>query len=289
LEENIINQVSKSDTRGPVISFHPMIKGDLFYWERGIWDEDIIRNLTKAKAVILPQTVSRELYALCCTLCPNVFPNYSFRFKWEGKVGDTLLFWSCGIPHPKTWIFPRVETMLGDHPEMGHRPRLPDYPFVIKGTSGGEGSQTWLIEDAQDLKQATEILKNFEMQGIFGFVLQEFIPGLQRDLRVVIIGNHIQSYWRYSTSGFFHNIAKGGQIDARSDPELQAIGRDAVKALYTYTGINMAGFDLVFLKGSNIPLFIEINYTFGRTGLGGSDAFYDIFENEVNQWLETCG
>ncbi len=49
----------------------------------------------------------------------------------------------------------------------------------------------------------------------------------------------------------------------------------------------MAGFDLVFLEGSNIPLFIEINYTFGRTGLGGSDAFYEFFENEVNQWLET--
>ena len=289
MEENIINQESKPDAEGPVISFHPMIKGDIFYWERGIWDEDMVRNLTKARAIILPQTVCRELYFLCRTLCANVFPNYSLRFKWEGKVGDTLLFWSYGIPHPKTWIFPRVETMLGDHPEMSHRPRLPDYPFVIKGTSGGEGSQIWLIEDAQDLKQATEILKNFEMQSLFGFVLQEFISGLQRDLRVVIIGNHIQSYWRCNKSGFFHNIAKGGQIDSRSDPELQAIGRDAVKELCTRTGINMAGFDLVFLEGSNLPLFIEINYTFGRTGLGGSDAFYKLLDNEVNQWLETCG
>ncbi len=289
MEKNIINQETGPDARGPVISFHPMIKGDLFYWERGIWDEDMIRNLTKARAVILPQTVSRELYALCCTLCTNVFPNYSLRFKWDGKVGNTMLFWGYGIPHPKTWIFPRVETLLGDHPEMGHRPGLPDYPFVIKGTGGGGGTQTWLIEDAQDLKQVTEILKHFEMRGIFGFVLQEFIPDLQKDLRVVIIGNHIQSYWRCNTSGFLHNIARGGQIDARSDPELQAIGRDAVKELCNNTGINMAGFDLVFLKGSDIPLFIEINYTFGRTGLGGSDAFYELFENEVNQWLETCG
>ena len=266
-----------------------MIKGGLFYWERCVWDEELVRNLMTARAVILPQTVSRELHALCRTLCANVFPDYSLRFKWDGKVGDTLLFWSYGIPHPETRIFPRVETLLGDHPEMGHRPRLPDYPFVIKGTSGGEGAQTWLIEDARDLEQATEILKHFEIQGIFGFVLQEFIPGLQRDLRVVIVGNHVQSYWRCNTSGFFHNIARGGQIDARSDPELQAIGRDVVKELCNNTGINMAGFDLVFLKGSDIPLFIEINYTFGRTGLGGSDAFYELFENEVNQWLKTCG
>jgi ribosomal protein S6--L-glutamate ligase len=179
--------------------------------------------------------------------------------------------------------------MLGDHSGMGYHPRLLDYPFVITGTSGGEGSQIWLIEDAQDLKQVTKKLKHFEMQGLFGFVLQEFIPNLQRDLRVVIIGNHIQSYWRYNTSDFFHNIARGGQIDAKSDPELQAIGRNAVKELCINTGINMAGFDLVFLEGSNIPLFIEINYTFGRTGLGGSDAFYELLENEVNRWLGTCG
>ncbi|PXF59978.1 MAG: glutathione synthase [Deltaproteobacteria bacterium] len=263
-----------------------MIKGDIFYWERGIWDEDMIHNLTTARAIILPQTVSKELYFLCRTLCANVFPNYDLRFKWEGKVGDSLLFWSFGIPHPRTWIFPRVETMLGDHPEMCHCPRLPDYPFVIKGTGGGEGSQIWLIRNDRDLEQATEILKHFEIQGLFGFVLQEFIPNLQRDLRVVIIGNHIQSYWRCNTSGFLHNIAKGGQIDSLSDPELQAIGRKAVRELCTHTGINMAGFDFVFLEGSNIPLFIEINYTFGRTGLGGSDAFYGLLENEINQWLE---
>ncbi|OPL13157.1 MAG: hypothetical protein AVO38_14060 [delta proteobacterium ML8_D] len=266
-----------------------MIKGDIFYWERGILNEDMVRNLTKARAIILPQTVSRELYSLCHTMCANVFPNYGIRFQWEGKVGDTMLFWSYGIPHPKTWIFPRVETMVGDHPEMGCRPQLPDYPFVMKGTSGGEGSHIWLIRDSQDLKQATEILKHLEIQGIFGFVLQEFIPNLKRDLRVVVIGDHIQSYWRCNKSGFYHNIAKGGQIDARSDPELQAIGRKAVKELCLQTGINLAGFDLVFSEGSNIFLFIEINYTFGRIGLEGSDAFYELLKKEVEQWLKACG
>ena len=281
----IIISESKGDTMGPVISFHPMITGDIFYWERDIWDEALAHNLREARAVILPQTVSRELYTLCHILCPHVFPNYDLRFKWEGKVGDTLLFWSYGAPHPKTWIFPRVETMLGDHPVMMTHFRLPPYPFVIKGTKGGEGTQIWLIEDDHDLKEAIKILRCAEIQGIFGFVLQEFIPGLNRDLRVVVIGTHIESYWRYNRSGFLHNVAQGGKIDTHTDPELQSIGRDAVRNLCNRTGINLAGFDLIFLEGSDTPLFLEINYTFGRTGLGGSDAFYELLKKETKKWL----
>jgi ribosomal protein S6--L-glutamate ligase len=30
---------------------------------------------------------------------------------------------------------------------------------------------------------------------------------------------------------------------------------------------------------------LEINYFFGRRGLGGSDAFYEILKREINTWL----
>ncbi len=274
-------------TRSRIISFHPMIQGDIFFWERDVLDESVVQYLREARAVILAQTVSRELYALCRGLCPHVFPNYDLRFRWGGKLGDTMLFWSYGVPHPKTWVFPCVETILGNHPIMMTHFKLPPYPFVIKGNRGGEGTQTWLIKDDHDLKEAIEIIKCAEIQGNFGFVLQEFIPGLDRDLRVVVIGRHIDSYWRYN-SGFLHNVAQGGEINAHIDPELQAIGRSAVRDLCNRTGINLAGFDLVFLDGSDLPLFLEINYTFGRSGLGGSDAFYRLLKREVNDWLKTC-
>ena len=51
---------------------------------------------------------------------------------------------------------------------------------------------------------------------------------LERDLRVVVIGNQIVSYWR-KAQGFLHNIAQGGEVDVESDPELQAVGREKVK------------------------------------------------------------
>ncbi|NIA08928.1 MAG: ATP-grasp domain-containing protein [Nitrospiraceae bacterium] len=271
-----------------VISLHPMIKGDIFFWERDIWDKALVQAFKKARAVILPQTVPRELYFLCHGLCPNVFPNYDLRFRWEGKVGDTMLFWTYGVPHPKTWIFPRVETLVGNHPLMMTQFKLPPYPFIIKGNRGGEGTQIWLIKNAHDLEKTLNILRHSEIQGIFGFVLQEFISGLNRDLRVVVIGRHIESYWRCNRSGFLHNVAQGGKIDAHADPKLQTIGRARVKDLCNRTGINLAGFDLIFLDGSDIPMFLEINYTFGRTGLGGSDAFYRVLKKEVNNWLKTC-
>jgi ribosomal protein S6--L-glutamate ligase len=32
---------------------------------------------------------------------------------------------------------------------------------------------------------------------------------------------------------------------------------------------------------------LEINYFFGRRGLGGSDAFYEILKSEIDNWLST--
>ena len=272
---------------GKILSMHPVIEGDAFYWDRGVWEENLFRKIEKARAVILPQTVEKELYCLCKKLCPLVFPNYDLRFQWEGKVGDTLAFWAFNIKHPHTLIFPRVESLLGDHPDMDHKvPALPQFPFVLKGARGGEGTQVWLIESSKELEERLQTLLQFELQGSSGFIIQEYLPGLDRDLRVVVIGNQVVSYWR-KAQGFLHNIAQGGEVDAESDQKLQEIGRERVKQFCQRSGINLAAFDLVFPSGETEPFFLEINYTFGRTGLGGSENFYKLLQHAVKQWLQT--
>lgn len=52
-------------------------------------------------------------------------------------------------------------------------------------------------------------------------------------------------------------------------------------------GINVAGFDILFnrTRNSDTPLFLEINYYFGRRGLGGSLRFYELFEQAADRWL----
>ncbi len=268
-----------------LLSFHPVIEGDLFLWERAPWNSDILHAIRKARAVVLPQTVTREFYKLCRNNCPSVFPNYDLRFCWEGKVGDTLLFWSYGAAHPRTVVFPKVESLVGDHPDMMEQPNLPDFPFVLKSALGGEGSGIWLIKDRENLDTTLGFLLKRELTGFSGFVIQEFIPGLKRDLRVVVIGDEVISYWRRN-DGFLHNIAQGGEVDLESDPLLQKKGQEAVRKLCAQTGINLAGFDLIFPEPSGDPLFLEINYTFGRTGLGDSEAFYSLLKSAVDDWLK---
>jgi ribosomal protein S6--L-glutamate ligase len=270
---------------GNVLSMHPVIEGDAFYWDRSVWDKNLFAAIKGASAIILPQTVTRELYCLCTKMCPHVFPNYDLRFQWEGKMGDTLAFWAYGIKHPRTLVFPKVETLLGEHPDMDHKvPELPPYPFVLKGARGGEGRQVWLLENAAELAAKIQTLRQFELQGSSGFVIQEYIPDLERDLRVVVIGSQVCSYWRRA-QGFLHNVAQGGGIDAESDQDLQAAGREKVWQFCRRSGINLAAFDLVFPAGEADPVFLEINYTFGRTGLGGAEKFYILLRDAVDRWL----
>ena len=269
-----------------VLSMHPVIEGDVFFWERGVWDRELFLAVKNAGAVILPQTVSRELYSLCRKLCPHVFPNYDMRFQWEGKIGDTMAFWTYGMNHPRTLVFPKVESLLGDHPQMAHHvPELPPYPFVLKGAHGGEGNQVWLVESKEELAGKMHMLLQHELHGSCGFVVQEYLPSLDRDLRVVVIGNRILSYWR-TGKGFLHNVARGGAIDSESDPEKQEAGREKVRHFCRLSGINLAAFDLAFPPGEREPVFLEINYTFGRTGLGGSENFYLLLQEAVEKWLQ---
>jgi ribosomal protein S6--L-glutamate ligase len=60
------------------------------------------------------------------------------------------------------------------------------------------------------------------------------------------------------------------------------------------TGLQLAGFDFIFDqrdlgRGLIRPLMLEINFFFGRTGLGGSEAYYRILEAEIDTWLAAIG
>jgi len=135
--------------------------------------------------------------------------------------------------------------------------------------------------------QNRELRENVERVSNPFYREQEYIPSQNRDLRVAVIGQKMISYWRVQkdTEKFCSNLSKGAVIDRDSDPDLQAKGIDAVRAFCEKTGINLAGFDLLFSHDE--PLFIEINYFFGRQGLGGSERFYDILTQEIGKWINS--
>ncbi len=139
----------------------------------------------------------------------------------------------------------------------------------------------------QTLKKADE----FEKTGQKGFLLQEYIPSDNRSLRVALIGGKLISYWRVQkdTDNFRAGLSQGAVADFESDPKLIKAAEKNVKEFCKKTGINLAGFDFLFSSENNYnePLFLEINYFFGRKGLGGSEKFYAILNREIRKWLKS--
>jgi ribosomal protein S6--L-glutamate ligase len=132
-----------------------------------------------------------------------------------------------------------------------------------------------------------------ERSGQRGFLVQQWIPTENRSLRVVVIGRHIQSYWRVQPRSdlFGTAISSGAYVDHDADADLQAAGRTSAKKLCRLTGLQLVGLDYIFdhrglEKEKQEPLILEINHFFGRRGLGGSENFYRILVREIDAWLD---
>jgi ribosomal protein S6--L-glutamate ligase len=273
-----------------IASLHPCIEKDLniLCAGRSLTVREK-KRLARAGAVILPQGVTAGVYRECRRLVPRVFPNYDLRFGWEGKVGDALLFDFFQVPHPRTLAFRDGETFFRTYRDLDLvPPLLSGYPLVFKGNSGGEGSMVFLVRSHRELLDKMILLKS-PVPEQRGFILQEFIDHGGRDLRVVVLYDRLLAYWRVQPDPrkIHTNLAEGGKIDFQSDPRLRRRGIEAVRRFCRRSGINLAGFDLVFNRNQDPdrPQFLEINYYFGRKGLGGSLRFYELFQEAADRWL----
>ena len=271
-----------------ILSYHPIFVGDENRLCAGRRPDEADRVAMKAAAaVILPQGCYRELYAMARQSCPHVFPGQDRRFSHPGKTGQARLFAAAGVPHPQTRIF-ASSTALDT---AGDRPPRP-YPFVLKLDWGGEGLNVFRIDDDAAWQIALAHVRRCETTGQHGFVVQELIPAAGRSLRVAAVGRRFISYWRVRPDGgFAANLARGAVIDQDSNPDLMAAGIEAARRFCDRERIDLAGFDFLFCDGQSPaePLFLEINWVFGREGLGGAERFYAILIEEIHAWLAARG
>ena len=81
------------------------------------------------------------------------------------------------------------------------------------------------------------------------------------------------------------------KIDEEWRKDLQEEGKQATEQLIQKTGVNLAAVDIVFdlTRHNPEPLFLEINYSFGRRGLGGSENFYGLLHKAIIEWVEEKG
>jgi ribosomal protein S6--L-glutamate ligase len=275
-----------------ILSFHPLYTADhnLLCAGRDPGAEEF-QAIQAASAVVLPQGCRRSLYVMARNSCSHVFPNYDVRFRYPDKFGQIRLFREMSVPHPKTKIFTRKDLDGSVYKDLlKHSPF--NFPFVFKFDWGGEGETVFLVDSVRTFERILKRAISYEKTGQYGFLLQEYIPSEARSLRVVVIHQRFISYWRVQEgkNDFYTNLKKGAKIDKQTDPMLQAAGVSAAKDLCRKTNINLAGFDFLFSEaarqqGMIEPLFLEINYFFGRKGLGGSDAYYKMLNEEIDNWV----
>ncbi len=274
-----------------ILSYHPCVVADENRICAGrMPDTEDLSRIRAADAVVLPQGCGRALYEMARQNSAHFFPNYDARFAYPDKISQIRLFKKTGARFPETQTFPRLDAFTGRYPDQSAG--LPfDYPLVFKFNWGGEGETVSLILSETQLADALETARTYERTGQSGFMLQRYIPS-DRSLRVAVIGRKFYSYWRIppDDNGFLSTVAKGATIDSAGEQVLQNRGVEAVKAICRKTGINLAGFDLVFSDEGEAktgePYFLEINYFFGRKGLGGSKAYYRLLNDAVREWLE---
>ena len=276
-----------------IVSFHSIIEADTNIICAGREPNAAdLAAIKAAKAVILNQGCGRALYEAARANCPNIFPNYDAKFKYPGKIGQIKLFRQINICHPSTEIYADIASF---HAKYDQPPfRLPwQYPIVFKLDWGGEGDTVYLINSTDDLQKILKQTAGFEKSGQSGFLLQAYVPSNNKTLRVVVIGQRLISYWRIlpNSDGFQTSLSKGAIIDRTVEPQLQQKAAALIKSVCQKTGINLAGFDVIFSSENPDPppLLLEINYFFGRKGLGGSEAYYTVLQEEIRAWLEMIG
>ena len=276
-----------------ILSFHPLYVADKNIICAGRTPgADDAKAAAEAEAIVLPQGCRSDLYELAYKNCQLVFPNYNARFAYQGKMGQIALFKRFGVPHPESMVF----TDTGDFRRSIKRIPV-DLPFglpcVFKFDWGGGGDTVYPVDSEDRLMALLDSAATFERSGQKGFLLQEMIAAGSRSLRVVVIGQQYRAYWRVQPirGGFMTGLAHGARIDTVADPGLQGQAIIAVRDFCQQTGINLAGFDVLFTEKSATPqmYFLEINFFFGRQGLGGSEGFYKILIEEIDNWLKDNG
>jgi ribosomal protein S6--L-glutamate ligase len=275
-----------------ILSFHPVFDADqqIILGSRSLNEEDM-GFIRKAKVILLPQTCNYTLYKACQGSSAYIFPNYEIRFKYSGKMGQSLLFKEMELPSPMTheWTaVPQFEDYIKEKDSLPH-----NMPFFLKTNRGHEAEGIFLIENQKTLKKGLKHFQILEQSGTFGFISQEFIQTQGNVLRSVILNQTILTYWKRPPipNQKITSINRGALIDSEWREDLQEKGKQATERLIQKTGINLAAVDIVFdlTRHNPDPLFLEINYSFGRRGLGGSENFYRLLYKAIIEWLKGKG
>ena len=240
-------------------------------------DPGTIDLLRKAAGVLLPAYVSPRTYRSITQHAKDWFPRLATRFNFQGKTSQVQLFRRMGVRHPESLVFDTPASLLTCLDENGSPW---SYPIVLKGDLGGGGETVFPIHGREDV---TRHLPKLPVDK--PLLIQRWVEHGGKDLRVVIYGDQVVSYFRVGGGQFYNNVCRGGRLDHGGWPRLQQKGVAAVRAFCRRAEIDIAGFDLMF-PDEGEPVFIEVNFHFGRKGLGGTKEHQRYVSRAIQNWRD---
>lgn len=260
-----------------IISFLPIFKGDYNFFQFEPLDEKFFEILNKARAVLFPPTVSPELYFLVKNSGIPVFPEYTFRFLYPGKIGQIMILKLLNLPHPETIVVPRL---CGIEENPYKRNFEIKFPCVIKGNYGDEGKEVFLVKNKEDLESVLKEIKKWEREGRFGFLIQEYID-CNFDARAYVIGEKILIVFR--EGGFKKNLTQEGKIISCPKKALKKKVLELTNKIIRNTHFNLVAIDFLFKDEE--PLVSEFNFVFGRRAIG-EKRYEKYLKEAIKNFLE---
>ncbi|MBO3801635.1 MAG: lysine biosynthesis protein LysX [Thermoproteota archaeon] len=187
-------------------------------------------------------------YVLEKFLEARVINSYEAYLLCGNKLLTTVNFIKNEIPTPRTIVSFDSDSALEVINKQG-------FPLVLKPVIGSWGR---LVAPLNDLESAKSILETRQMMHpIYQvYYIQERIRNLQRDLRVVVVGDKpVAAEYRYATNGEWRtNLARGGKaIKAEITEEVEKIVEKIIKAF----GKGIYGID--FMENERGLLAHEVN------------------------------
>jgi RimK family alpha-L-glutamate ligase len=173
----------------------------------------------------------------------------------------------AGIAHPRTLHHTRLDELRALEP-----------PFVLKPRFGSWGQDVMLCRDAGEVKHSLATIGQrswFRRQGV---LVQELVPPLGYDTRVVVAGGRVVGAGRRESAlgEWRTNVALGGRfISSSPTEEEQALAIDAARAI----GAELVGVDLL-PEPDHGSIVLEVNgavdFAEDEESLAGRSIYADI-------------
>ncbi|MGZ6661673.1 MAG: ATP-grasp domain-containing protein [Solirubrobacteraceae bacterium] len=162
------------------------------------------------------------------------------------KRETALRLGNAGIPHPRTLHRCQLDEV-----------RKFDLPFVLKPRFGSWGQDIMLCRDSGELERCLATIGEKSWFRRHGVLIQEFVPPLGYDLRVIVAGERVVgAEQRHAAPGEWRtNEALGGRaVPAQPSEQESLLAIEAARAI----GADLLGVDLLPLPDDG-SVVIEVN------------------------------